>query len=189
MNYPIVLASGSPRRKELLEQIGLKFTVHPSPYEEDMSLDLSPAELARTLGFEKGKAVQELYPDDHVIISADTVVAHGDQVFGKPKSEQEAFEVLKTLSGSTHQVITGFSILHTASDTEISEADINDIHFYDISEDEIWEYIRTGDPMDKAGAYGVQGFAARFVKGLEGDYNSIVGIPAGKVFQYLKEIK
>jgi len=172
----IILASQSPRRKQLLEQIGLKFEIDPSNYEEDMSLKMEPSKLAEFLSLGKAKDVAGRHKNS-IIISADTIVAVDDEVFGKPKTPEKAKYMLRKLSGRAHSVITGFSIIDTETNKQISKSVETKVYFKDIPEQEMDAYIVTGEPLDKGGSYAIQGLAALFVEKIEGDYFNIVGLP------------
>lgn len=183
----IILASTSPRRKEILEQIGLEFDIVPSSYKEDMSVLQQPEELAKYLAKQKGKAVSHVYDGaSAVIISADTLVAVNGYILGKPSSKEHARQMLQKLSNSTHHVYTGVCII----DTELQESTVFSssaaITMRNLSANEIDRYIETGEPMDKAGGYGIQGIASMFVTSIEGDYYSIVGLPVQKVVSVLR---
>jgi len=173
---PIILASQSPRRKQLLEQISLKFEIDPSNYEEDMSLKMEPGKLAEFLSLGKAKDVAQRHKDS-IIISADTIVAVDDEVFGKPKTPEKAKYMLQKLSGRAHSVITGFTIIDTETNKQVSKSVETKVYFKEISEEEMDAYIATGEPMDKGGGYAIQGLAALFVEKIEGDYFNIVGLP------------
>jgi len=170
------LASQSPRRKQLLEQIGLKFEIDPSNYEEDMSLKMEPNKLAEFLSLGKAKDVARRHKDS-IIISADTIVAIDGEVFGKPKTSERAKYMLQKLSGRGHSVITGFAIIDTETGKEISKSVETKVYFKNLSEKEIDAYIATGEPLDRGGGYAIQGLAALFVEKIEGDYFNIVGLP------------
>lgn len=172
----IILASQSPRRKQLLEQIGLKFEIDPSNYEEDMTLKMEPNKLAEFLSLGKAKDVAQKHKDS-IIISADTIVAIDGEVFGKPKTSERAKYMLQKFSGKAHSVITGFTIIDTEANKEITKSVETKVYFKNLSEKEIDAYIATGEPLDKGGGYAIQGLAALFVEKIEGDYFNIVGLP------------
>jgi septum formation protein len=206
----IILASGSPRRRELLEQIGIKFRVIVSDASEE-SGEVKPQLLVQELSKIKAMAVYNEVTgkasindsnkpdaDDDVekagsciIIGADTVVAYGDRILGKPESEAQAKEFLSLLQDNVHQVYTGVTLLKC--DCERGMADIRTFYeetkviFGKMSEAEIDEYVASGDCMDKAGAYGIQGMCARYIKGIEGDYNNVVGLPVAHLYDEIKE--
>ena len=182
----IVLASASPRRKELLEQIGLPFTIEVSGIEEVITKTV-PQEVVMELSAQKAVDVKKKLQEDAVVIGADTIVVYdnenGGSILGKPKSEEEAFEMLNRLQGNVHQVYTGVTLCY--GEEVMSFYECTKVYVYEMSKEQIWNYIKTGEPMDKAGAYGIQGKFAAFVKGMEGDYNNVVGLPVGRVYQEL----
>jgi septum formation protein len=182
----IILASSSPRRKQILEQVGLKFTVEVSDYEENPIPGMSPSVFVETLSLGKAKAVAKNH-NDAIIIGADTIVVLDNQILGKPKTKEDAMQMLKKLSGNTHAVFTGFTIIDTANKKTITNHVETKIRFKKLSKEEIAAYIETGEPMDKAGAYGVQDRGALFVEHIEGDYSSVMGLPILKIFEILKE--
>ena len=181
----IILASGSPRRKELLADAGIKFDIDVSDYEEDMTLDLSPHKLAKYLSLGKARAVAGRYKDA-VIVAADTFVVLKGEILGKPHTKEKAKEMLEKLSGQTHSIVTGFTIIETATGKTISEAHESKLYFREILTKEIDEYADSGEPLDKAGAYAVQGGGGKFVEKIEGDYTNIIGIPMKAFLEKLK---
>lgn len=184
----IILASGSPRRKELLSQIGLEFTVMTSDADETISKTV-PGEIVMEIACKKAGAVYEKVKEtveNCCIIGADTIVYSDGEILTKPVDEQNAYDMLKKLSGNIHQVYTGVSVISEGKIHSFYEK--TDVEFYEISDDEIKQYISTGDPFDKAGAYGIQGVFAKHVKGIRGDYNNVVGLPTGRLYQELKMI-
>jgi len=183
----IILASSSSRRKQILEQVGLNFIVEVSDYEEKSIPGVSPSEFVETLSLEKANVVAKNH-NDAIIIGADTIVVLDNQILGKPKTKQDAREMLKKLSGNTHSVFTGFTIIDTVNKRTITNHVETKIRFKNLSEEEILAYIETGEPMDKAGAYGVQDRGALFVEHIEGDYSSVMGLPIVKIFEILKEL-
>ncbi len=182
----IILASASPRRKELLELIGLQFKVDPSDYKEDMNLKLSPYELARALSLEKAKSVAGKY-NNAIIIAADTFVIIRGQILGKPHTEEEARRMLALLDGATHLVITGFTILDTDTGKRISRSVETKVTFKKLTEKEIDAYVKTKEPLDKAGAYAIQGLGSILVKRIEGDYFNVIGLPLCPLVECLAE--
>lgn len=185
----IILASASPRRRELLLQIGLQFEVMESACEEKIESSL-PEEVVCELSEQKARDVWERLKDEKaVVIGADTVVAFEGRILGKPKDEEEACSMLRSLSGNTHQVYTGVTLCYTAGGRKQSHTfyEKTEVSFYPMSEQEIRDYAATKDPLDKAGAYGIQGRCAAHIKGIEGDYNNVVGLPIGRLYQELKE--
>ena len=163
----IILASGSPRRKELLEQLGLPFTIEPGDYEEDMTLQMPPAELAETLATGKAEAVAIMH-DDAIVIGADTFVELDGAVLGKPHTKEKAEVMLKTLSGKTHQVHTGYCIIDTKTGMIHSGTKTAKVTFRNLSQEEIDSYIVTYNPLDKAGAYAIQDGGKAFISHIEG---------------------
>ncbi|MCD8300162.1 MAG: Maf family protein [Clostridiales bacterium] len=184
----IILASASPRRKELIEKLGMDFEVIPSHWEE-VTTEEEPDRIVVELACGKAKDVAQSldYPGDTFIIGADTIVVRGSEILGKPGSEEEAYEMLKSLSGRPHRVFTGVSILkiHDAYVEERSFEEHTIVEFYPMSDEEIWDYIHTGEPMDKAGAYGIQGIGGKFIRQIMGDYNTVVGLPLARIYQEL----
>lgn len=173
MNY--ILASASPRRKELIALLGITPIVCPTDADESVSEKLLPSEFVELLSKRKAQAYPQALGEDDILIAADTVVALNDMILGKPKDEQDAFEMLKSLSGKSHSVFTGITI-RSASKT-VTACDQTKVVFRDMSDEEIWDYVNTGDPLDKAGAYGIQGEAGRFVFAIEGSLNNVIGLP------------
>ena len=177
----IILASASPRRRELLKQIGLSFEVMPSKKEEKADAD-EPAGLVEALSLQKAQDVWEQAGDaEALVIGADTVVCCDGRVLGKPKDEEDACRMLSMLQGRKHQVYTGVTLCFGQERLTFSEC--TQVEFYPMSKEDIRFYVSTKEPMDKAGAYGIQGLGARWVKGVEGDYNNVVGLPVGRLYQ------
>lgn len=180
----IILASASPRRKELLSFITTDFIVRISDADESTVKELSPEETAKTLAAIKGDAVSELYPDN-TVISADTIVVLKDKILGKPHSREEAFSMLSSLSGQTHTVFTGVQIISNGKKTVFAEA--TSVTFYPLTETEINAYIDTNEPFDKAGAYGIQGKGSLLIKEISGDYYNVMGLPVAKLARIMRE--
>lgn len=185
----VILASQSPRRRQLLGQIGLQnFEVLAPETDETYDSALTPDEIVATLSRRKAEAAAALVGDaGAVIIAADTMVFLDDLRLGKPHNEEEAFRMLSALSGRTHQVRTG--VTAARSGQSVTCVETSDVTFRPLSEREIWAYIRTGDPMDKAGAYGVQGKAALFVEGIRGDYFNVMGLPLCRLGRMLEQFQ
>jgi len=184
----LILASASPRRKELLAKTGLTFDIIPAKGEETVTKTI-PAEVVMELSLQKAKEIAEQQTEDCIIIGADTIVAKGDVIMGKPRDREDAFRMLEMISDDCHQVYTGVTIIRTGKNAEtITFAEKTDVYLYPISKEDINAYIESGDPMDKAGAYGIQGDFAVHVKGIEGDYYNVVGLPIGRVYQELKKL-
>ncbi len=182
----IILASASPRRKELLQKLGLKFDVDPSSYEERIDPELPPRELAKSLSLEKAKAVAR-NRKNALIIAADTLIVFEGRVLGKPGTEAEACQMLKKLSGKSHTVITGFTIVDTESNTTLSKAIETKVYLRRLSSEEIRAYVRTKEPLDKAGAYAIQGLGSIIVDRIEGDHFNVIGLPLSALAESLKE--
>lgn len=181
----IILASQSPRRKELLTQMGLSYRVEAADIDEHMDRALPPDKLVEDISAEKAAAVAAAENPEAVIIAADTVVALDGEVLGKPHSEAEAAEMLRKLSGREHQVYTGFTVRR--GERVVTGHQRTGVHFRPLSEQEIAAYVATGEPMDKAGAYGIQGFGALLVEGIQGDYFNVMGLPVCLLGENLKE--
>ncbi len=184
---PLYLASQSPRRKKLLKQINLEFKTFSVDINEDFLENELPVEAVKRLASEKMQAAGKLAPKA-VIITADTIVVLDNEILGKPKNEEDAFFLLKKLSGKTHTVYTGFSIKNTFTGKTITDYETTQVKFRVLLDYEIKEYIKTGSPMDKAGAYGIQDdFGAVFVEKIDGCYYNVVGLPLSKIYKYLLE--
>ena len=183
----IILASASPRRKELLAQAGYQFTVITSDTDEITDKSM-PDEIVEELSAMKAEAVAAQIEEDTVIIGADTIVAVSGRILGKPQDVTAAEEMLKTLQGNTHQVYTGVTLIEIQSGTRkvTTFSERTDVIMYPMTDEENKAYIATGEPMDKAGAYGIQGRAAIYIKKIDGDYNNVVGLPIARLYQELK---
>ena len=176
----IILASASPRRKEILELAGLKFDVMPSDAQE-ITTKTAPNEVVMELASLKAKDIYKKSEKQSMIVGADTVVAYQGQILGKPTDEADAKRMLTMLSGQTHEVYTGVCVIEDGKTKTFYEE--TKVTFYEISDEQIDRYIKTGEPMDKAGSYGIQGKAAVFIKGIEGDYYNVVGFPIARFLQ------
>ncbi len=178
----IVLASKSPRRRELLENIGLKFDIVVCDTDEDIiSKDIDPSLYVRELSFIKASSAVRLCAKNTFVIGADTVVVHDGKILGKPKDRDDAFDMLRSMSGKTHRVYTGISIIDTNDMHAVSEYVMTEVTFRQISDKEINHYIDNFSVMDKAGAYGIQEYAGTFAESINGDYFNIVGLPVCKL--------
>lgn len=177
----IILASSSPRRKELLERYNLNPTIFKPEVEEKEGLGENPIQIAMSLAFEKAYWVSDHFNNDEIIIGADTIVVYENEILGKPKDKEDAFRTLSLLSGKTHFVITGVSIIKANSSLKVVDYEKTKVEFRKLSESQINRYIETKEPMDKAGAYGIQGYGEILVKGIEGCYSNVVGLPLGKL--------
>ena len=187
----IILASGSPRRKELLLQIGIVPEIIVSHVEEKITSDV-PAEVVMSLAEQKAVDVAKEMPEGTVILGSDTVVAADGKIPGKPKSHEEAYEMIRRLAGRSHQVYTGVCLVKKGpegeADTVVSFYDETDVNVSPMTEKEIREYADSEEPMDKAGSYAVQGFFARYIDGLKGSYANVMGLPVHLVYQELKKL-
>lgn len=212
----IILASASPRRRELLTQMGLTFEVIPSKGEEIITKQC-PSEVVMELAEQKASEIAAQFADarkiveeetesnldvreimeketkvdlDVLVIGADTVVVKDGQILGKPGDEADAVRMLTLLQGSTHQVYTGVCLIHYSNGQEIRHTfyEATDVEFYPMSEAEIRSYVATKEPMDKAGAYGIQGKCAVYIRGIRGDYNNVVGLPIARLYHELDKI-
>lgn len=180
----LILASQSPRRKELLGLFGIPFSVRVADIDETIDPARPPYDEVARLSRQKAEAIPH-GPDD-VVIAADTIVVCEGKILGKPTDEDDAFRMLRLLSGKDHQVMTGLTVLRGNIATVCTE--VTDIRFRELSDREIWTYIRSGEPMDKAGSYGIQGGGALFAQGIHGDYFNVVGLPVCRLGQILREI-
>jgi septum formation protein len=182
----IILASKSPRRKKILEQMGLDFTVEVSDFDESQVKFKTPGEMVEKLSLEKAKIVAQKNPGA-VIIGADTTVVYENEIIGKPISKQDAVKILSLLSGKIHEVITGITVISGAR--SITKHVISKVKFKKLSDTEIKAYVATGEPMDKAGGYGIQEKGGLFIESIDGDYFNVVGLPIFAVSEALKEFK
>lgn len=181
----IILASASPRRKELLETAGAEFEICVADVDESIPEGTPPADAAKMTAQKKALAVAESHKES-IVIGADTIVVAGDKILGKPRDKADATAMLTMLSGAEHQVITGVCI--ACEDKEISFAQVSKVKFYDLTAAEIAAYVETGEPMDKAGAYGIQGKGCTLVEKIEGDYFNIVGLPVARVMREISKL-
>ena len=184
----IVLASQSPRRRELLEQLGLEFTIQPSTVEEKVTSE-DPVEVVRELSRQKAQDVADQMEKEHpghdmVVLGADTIVVYKGIILGKPADRDDAEKMLHMLQGNTHSVYTGVTLIGKGKSVTFAEE--TKVTMYPVSHEEITWYIETKEPDDKAGSYAVQGLGARFIQKIEGDYNNVVGLPAGRIYQILR---
>ena len=180
----IILASTSPRRRELLSQIGVKdYRILSPDVDEAVDHDMPPDQLVEELSLRKARAVQAQVGSEALIIAADTVVSLEGEVLGKPADETDAFRMLSALSGNRHQVYTGLTVLRGARAVTVHE--MTSVTFRELEPQEIVDYIDTGEPMDKAGAYGIQGIGAVLISGIEGDYFNVMGLPVYRLGRVL----
>lgn len=180
----IILASNSPRRREILSQIGIQYEVIPSKFEEN-ALNMSPENMVMYFAEEKAMDVAKKVKEEAFVIGADTIV-YQNGIMGKPKDNEDAARMLKNLSGVFHGVITGISVVHTPSLNKITDYERTLVKFKNISDDEIQAYIKSGEPMDKAGAYAIQGIGSLLVEKIEGCYFNVVGLPVYRLSKILE---
>jgi len=182
----IILASASPRRKEILGKTGLKFSVDAGDYKEDMDLALKPRQLARFLSSEKARAVAVKYASA-LVIAADTFIVFQGSLLGKPHTREEARRMLTLLNGRQHSVLTGFTVIDTRTGKKLSRSVETKVFFKKMTGQEIESYVKTGEPLDKAGAYAIQGLGAVLVKKIEGDYFNVMGLPLSSLIGVLRK--
>lgn len=182
----IILASASPRRKEILGNTNVKFTVIKSEIDEVILDNEKPQQVVMRLAFEKCIDIASKHKED-LVIGADTIVVLDNAILGKPRNQNEAYDMIKALSNKTHQVITGISLINLDSNKKIIDYVVSHVKFKDLSEDDIKDYIQTNESLDKAGAYGIQGYGALLVEEIKGDYFNIVGLPISKLSDLLKK--
>ena len=180
----IILASSSPRRKELLETAGIEFEIHVKDVDESVPEGTPPAEAAKMTAAKKATVIAEYYSDG-IVIGADTIVVVGEKILGKPKNKEDAVNMLRMLSGVEHEVITGVCIINGGE--KDSFAQVSKVKFYELTDEEIETYVASGEPMDKAGSYGIQGLGCTLVERIEGDYLNIVGLPVDEVCRRIKK--
>ena len=181
----IVLASQSPRRQDLLGQMGLEFTTRSPQIDEDAFQGRDARDLVQTLSREKARWVAAQLPGDPIVIGADTVVVRDGTILGKPKEPADARAMMASLSGRTHQVYTGVTVCQ--GDKVVTQAEETQVTFRPLTQQEIACYVATGEPMDKAGAYGIQGLGGLLVAGIQGDYHNVVGLPVCRLGQILRD--
>ncbi len=188
-NITLILASGSPRRRELLCQIGIEPLVKPSRIEERITSAV-PEEVVMDLSARKAEDVADWAPAGTLILGADTVVAVEGQILGKPESHEEAKRMIRLIQGRSHQVYTGVTLIYKGQEGSrgVTFAEKTEVIVYPMTDDEIQDYAQAEEPMDKAGAYGIQGRFAAYIQGICGDYNNVVGLPVGRVWQEWKRL-
>jgi septum formation protein len=191
MSYQLVLASESPRRKQLLEKAGFKFQVFPSKISEILKEKLNVEEQILDLARQKARTVFEILQptrkEPFIVLGSDTEVYFGGRFLGKPKDQDDAFRILKSLSGNEHLVITAIWMVESVSNRESGEYETSRVWFKQLSDEQIWTYIQTGDPMDKAGAYGIQGPGRELIERFDGTLENIMGLPVHKVQSLMKK--
>lgn len=183
----IILASTSPRRQELLKQIGLDFDIVPSAYEEDMSLKLKNNELAKTLAYGKARDVADKIKKG-VVIGSDTFIVFHKERIGKPKDKKDAQRILKMISGKWLLIYSGIAIIDTKNKRELTDYEITKVKIKSLTKNEIDDYIATGEPLDKAGAFGIQGRGAVFIEKINGCYSNVVGLPLYRLYFNLQKL-
>lgn len=181
----IILASSSNRRKELLTRLGIKFTAMPSKLDESGYNEESPDKLVKQIALDKASKVAD-FVEDALIIAADTIVAFNEEILGKPVNEKDAFNMIKRLNNGSHKVYTGLAIISADDKMHYLDYDMTEVSMRKIDETEIERYIKTGEPMDKAGAYGIQGKGGIFVEKIYGSYFTVMGLPIHKMSLALK---
>jgi len=186
MKKRIILASTSPRRHELAKAMGLEFEIVPSNYEEDMGMKLAPSKLVMTLAYGKAVDVAKNYKKG-IVIGVDTVVVYKDKLLGKPKTKEKSRAMLKMLSDKSHEVYSGIAIIDCKSKKTVKSFEVTKVYFNKLTDKEINSYIRTGQSLDKAGAYGIQDLSSIFVKRIDGCYFNIMGFPIYKLYQLLQK--
>lgn len=186
MKRKIVLASASPRRKRMFEDLRLDFEVVPSNYEEDITGKDFDASLVEKTAYNKALEVSKRADDDSLVIGADTVVVFDNKILGKPVDKEDAKKMLKMLSGQTHTVVTGVAVIDNLEHKTLINSEKTKVTFDVLSDSQIDDYISSGEPMDKAGAYGIQGLGCVFIKKVDGCYNNVVGLPAYLLAKMLK---
>lgn len=187
----IVLASTSPRRQELMSSLRLPFEIMPSDADEETPGGWAPERIVETLALRKAEAVHSKLPDDRrgvVIVGSDTIVVLGDAILGKPEHEEDAFRMLSMLQGNTHQVYTGVACMDAGTGESLVKHRVTTVHMKPLNAEQIWSYIRSGEPADKAGAYGIQGLGGSIVDHIEGDFFNVVGLPLSLLVDMLSEM-
>lgn len=182
----LILASKSPRRRELLAEMGLTFTILTRETDESYSEELTPREAARFLSEKKARAVAEIAPKDAIILASDTIVDVGGVALGKPENAEDAKRMLRALSGRAHYVHSGVCVMQNGR--VLSDVDSTAVHFHPLTEEQIDWYVGTGEPMDKAGAYGIQGLGGRLISHFEGEMDTVIGLPCKMVAGLLEEL-
>lgn len=189
---PLVLASESPRRRELLKEAGYNFDVVPVKVSEIPNKNLNVSEQILDIARRKARAafdhLKSSRSDGFIVLSADTEVIFGGGPLGKPQDRDDAYRILRLLSGKKHEVITAVCLIDSQSKRELSQAETTEIYFKNLTDDEIWTYIDSGEPMDKAGAYGIQGLGGKFVERYIGPFDNVVGLPVNLVKKLISEI-
>lgn len=185
MDKKLILASNSPRRKELMEDCGYAFCIESADTEEFLDTSLPIEQAIEQIAYQKAEAVHKLHPDD-IVLGCDTMVVYDDLPLGKPKDKEDAQRMLRLLAGKTHRVISGVAILNSQKPVLFHET--SEVSFYPVDEDFLEEYLSSEEPYDKAGAYGIQGKGKLLVEKIHGDYYNVMGLPIAKVYRELKKL-
>ena len=185
----LILASASPRRREILDMAGFAFAVCPARGEE-VRVGADPVEIVENLAKAKAREVAGSQKEDCLVLGADTIVVLDGEIMGKPKDPEDAVRMIHCIQGRDHEVLTGVAVILKKGEVEttINFAETTRVHVFPMAEEEIQAYVASKEPMDKAGAYGIQGLFAAYVSGIEGDYNNVVGLPVGRLYQEVKAI-
>lgn len=184
----IVLASQSPRRKEILDKLNISFDIIPSNFDESSYINSNPITFVETLAFEKAKDVASKLTSNYIVIGCDTVVVYNHVIIGKPSNKQHAYDLLKTLVGKKHMVYSGIAIIDNENNVSHVDHGVTEVYMRNINDYEISAYIQTGEPLDKAGAYGIQGIGALLVEKIVGDYYNVMGLPINQLYKGLDKI-
>ncbi len=187
MMEKIILASASPRRKDLLEMLGISFTIHPSTLDEEIDPNYLPSQVVEQLALMKAKDISYHYQEG-IVIGADTIVVLDNQILGKPRDEAEAFQMLKKIQGKEHQVFSGVAVIDTKTGKTLASHEMTKVVMAPLTDTDIDAYIGTKEPLDKAGAYGIQGIGAIFIEKMVGDYFNVVGLPLFLLHSMLKTL-
>ena len=183
----IILASNSKRRHELAKTMGLDFEIIPSDYDEDMTLNMKPKDMVKTFAYGKASEVALRY-EDAIVIGVDTIVVYKEDKLGKPNSREEAYIMLKKLSGNIHKVYSGIAIIDTRTKKTIMDHEVTRVFFKSLSDQEIKNYVNTGEPLDKAGAYGIQDLSSIFIRKIDGCYFNVMGFPIYNIYKNLEKL-
>ena len=187
MTPKYILASASPRRKELIRMIGIDAEIVPSTLAENVITD-DPERLVRELALQKARDVASRFSNGEIVIGADTCVYAAESILGKPATKDEAMAMIAMLQGNVHRVYTGVAVVKCGEGGEVYFVEKTDVHVFPMTAEEIFAYVETGEPMDKAGAYGIQGAFCKFIERIEGDYYNVMGLPVGRLYRTLKEL-
>lgn len=184
----IVLASQSPRRQEILDKLNISFDIIPSNFDESSYINSNPITFVETLAFEKAKDVASKLTSNYIVIGCDTVVVYNNVIIGKPSNKEHAYDLLKTLVGKKHMVYSGIAIIDNENNVSHVDHGVTEVYMRNINDYEISAYIQTGEPLDKAGAYGIQGIGALLVEKIVGDYYNVMGLPINQLYKGLDKI-